>query len=100
LLFLKHLNLGAMKAIRIKTFDRFSNLNRFEIVLIKDVVFQNLAFFVARNEGHLDLKLQNGTQFELRINCDQIQFEKFKVRWERFKANDDYYFDLSDWNKQ
>lgn len=88
-----------MKALRIKTFDQDLKLNRFEIVLIRDIAFQNLTFFSSKNEAYFDLKLQNGEEFSLRLPCDEVQFEPFKRRWERFKENDDYYFDLSEWIK-
>jgi|LauGreDrversion4_2_1035121.scaffolds.fasta_scaffold160108_2 hypothetical protein len=88
-----------MKALRIKTFDQVLNLNRFEIVLIRDIAFQNLTFFSIKNEANFDFKLHNGDEFLLRLPCDEVQFELFKRRWERFKENDDYYFDLSEWIK-
>ena len=93
------LYLGAMKALRIKTFDQVLKLNRFEIVLIRDIAFQNLTFFSIRNEANFDLKLYNGEEFLLKLTCDEVQFELFKRRWERFNENDDYYFDLSEWTK-
>jgi hypothetical protein len=88
-----------MKALRIKTFDQVLNLNRFEIVLIRDIAFQYLTFFLIKNEANFDFKLHNGDEFLLRLPCDKVQFELFKRRWERFKENDDYYFDLSEWIK-
>ena len=88
-----------MKALRIKTFYQFLKLSRFEIVLIRDIAFQNLSFFSIKKEAYLDFKLHNGEGFSLRLPCDEVQFELFKRRWERFKENDDYYFDLSEWIK-
>jgi hypothetical protein len=88
-----------MKALRIKTFDQVLNLNRFEIVLIRDIAFQYLTFFSIKNEANFDFKLHNGDEFLLRLPCDKVQFELFKRRWEMFKENDDYYFDLSEWIK-
>jgi hypothetical protein len=88
-----------MKALRIKTFNHDLNVSRFEIVLLRDIVFQNLNFSSIKNEAYLDFKLQNGQKFLLRFPCDVFQFEIFTRRWERFKANDDYYFDLSEWTK-
>jgi len=87
-----------MKALRIKTFDHDDlNASRFEIVLLRDIVIQNLNFSSNKNESFLDLKLHNGQEFLLILPCDAFQFETFTRRWERFKANDDYYFDLSEW---
>jgi hypothetical protein len=86
-----------MKALRIKTFDHDLNLSRFEIVLLRDIGFQKLNFSSIKNEAFLHLKLHNGEEFILRLPCDAFQFEIFTRRWERFKANDDYYFDLSEW---
>jgi hypothetical protein len=50
-----------------------------------------------KNEAVIQLKFQKGGQMTLCLRCDESQFEKFKLRWERFQANEDYYFDLSDW---
>ena len=86
-----------MKALRIKTFDHDLNVNRFEIVLLKDLAFQNLSFLLSKNEARLDLNLHNGKQFVLKLACDEVQFEKFNWRWDRFMKNEDYYFDLSEW---
>ena len=86
-----------MKALRIKTFDHVLNLSRFKIVLVKDVGFHNLTFLSVENVAYLDLKLRNGENFLLRLPCDEFQFENFRWRWEKFKENDDYYFDLSEW---
>jgi hypothetical protein len=86
-----------MKALRIKTFDHDLNLSRFEIVLLKDIAFQKVSFLLSNNEACLDLELHNGKLFLLKLACDESQFEKFKWRWDRFKENEDYYFDLSDW---
>jgi hypothetical protein len=88
-----------MKALRIKTFDQVLKSNRFEIVLIRDIAFQDLTFFSSKKEAYFDFKLHNGEEFLLRLPCDEVQFELFIRRWERFKENDDYYFDLSEWNK-
>jgi len=98
-LFINRLNLVAMKALRIKKFDQDLKLSRFEIVLIKDIAFQKLTYFSIKNEANFDFKLHNGVEFLLRLPCDKVQFELFKRRWERFKENDDYYFDLSEWTK-
>lgn len=88
-----------MKALRIKTFDQVLKLNRFEIVLIRDIAFHNLTFFASKNEAYFNLKLHNGEEYLLRLPCDEVHFEQFKRRWERFKENHDYYFDLSEWIK-
>jgi hypothetical protein len=86
-----------MKALRIKTCDDVLNLSRFEIVLLKDIFDFSLAFSPLKNEAAIQLKFQKGEQMTLCLRCDESQFEKFKLRWERFQANEDYYFDLSDW---
>jgi hypothetical protein len=86
-----------MKALRIKTYDDVLNLSRFEIVLLKDIFEFSLAFSALKNEAVIQLKFQKGGQLSLNLCCDELQFEKFKLRWERFQANEDYYFDLSDW---
>lgn len=97
--FFNSINLGTMKALRIKTFNHDLKVCRFKIVLLRDIVLQNLNFSLNKNEAYLDLKLHNGEKFLLRLPCDAFQFEIFTRRWERFKANDDYYFDLSEWTK-
>ena len=97
LLFLNLLHLIIMKALRIKTSDQALNLSRFEIVLLKDITNHNLDYQLANHEAFIQLELHQGEQFLLSLTCDEPQFEKFKLRWERFKENEDYYFDLSDW---
>jgi len=86
-----------MKALRIKTSDQALNLSRFEIVLLKDIANHNLDYQLANNEAFIQLELHQGEQFLLSLTCDELQFGKFKLRWERFHENEDYYFDLSEW---
>jgi hypothetical protein len=43
------------------------------------------------------LELHQGEPFLLSLPCDEMEYDKFKLRWERFKENEDYYFDLSEW---
>jgi len=97
LLFLNPLNLKAMKAIRIKIVDHDLNLSRFEIVLLKDIAFHNLDYQLAKSEAVIQLELHQGEPFLLSLPCDEMEYDKFKLRWERFKENEDYYFDLSEW---
>jgi len=97
LLFLNPLNLMAMKAIRIKIVDHDLNLSRFEIVLLKDIAFHNLDYQLAKSEAVIQLELHQGEPFLLSLPCDEMEYDKFKLRWERFKENEDYYFDLSEW---
>lgn len=88
-----------MKAVRIKTCTDVLTLSRFEIVLLKDSIDFKLAFLPLKNEAVLHLKLLKGGLLELSLTCDELQFEKFKLRWERFQLNEEYYFDLSEWRK-
>ena len=97
-IFFNHLNLIAMKAFRVKKFDHFLNVNRFEFVLCKDIVDQKLVFLVSQEKAVVNFELQNGKKFLLSLPCNELEFEKFKIRWERFKENEDYYFDLSEWS--
>jgi len=97
LLFLNPLNLESMKAIRIKIVDHDLNLSRFEIVLLKDIAFHNLDYQLAKSEAVIQLELHQGEPFLLSLPCDEMEYDKFKLRWERFKENEDYYFDLSEW---
>jgi hypothetical protein len=97
LIFLNPLHLIIMKALRIKTSDQALNLSRFEIVLLKDIANHHLDYQLAINEAFIQLELHQGEQFLLSLGCDEPQFEKFKLRWERFQENEDYYFDLSEW---
>ena len=97
LLILNLLHLIIMKALRIKTSDQALNLSRFEIVLLKDIANHHLDYQLANNEAFIQLELHQGEQFLLSLVCDEPQFEKFKLRWERFQENEDYYFDLSEW---
>ena len=87
-----------MKAFRVKKFDPFLNVNRFEFVLCKDIVDQKLVFLVSQEKAVVNFELQKGIKFLLSLPCDELEFEKFKIRWERFKENEDYYFDLSEWS--
>ncbi len=96
-LLLKKSNLGLMKALRIKKCDDVLNLSRFDIVLLKDIFDFSLSFSPLKNEAVIQLKFQKGGQLAFCLRCDESHFEKFKLRWERFQANEDYYFDLSDW---
>ena len=86
-----------MKALRIKTSDQALNLNRFEIVLLKDIANHNLDYQLDTNEAVIQLELHQGEQILLSLPCDESQYVKFKLRWERFQENEDYYFDLSEW---
>ena len=97
LIFLNPLHLIIMKALRIKTSDQALNLSRFEIVLLKDIANHHLDYRLANNEAFIQLELHQGEQFLLSLGCDEPQYEKFKLRWERFQENEDYYFDLSEW---
>ena len=85
-----------MKAIRIKEFDYFLNVGRFEIVLLKNIIDFNLSHSEFKNEAYIQLDYIKG-QFSLSLVCDETQYEKFKLRWESFQHNEDYYFDLSEW---
>ena len=87
-----------MKAFRVKKFDHFLNVNRFEFVLCKDIVDQKLVFLVFQEKAVVNFELQNGMKFLLSLPCNESEFKKFKIRWERFKENEDYYFDLSEWS--
>jgi hypothetical protein len=86
-----------MKALRIKKCDDVLNLSRFDIVLLKDIFDFSLSFSPLKKEAVIQLKFQKGGQLALCLRCDESHFEKFKLRRERFQANEDYYFDLSDW---
>ena len=97
LLFLNLLHLIIMKALRIKTSDQALNLSRFEIVLLKDIANHNLDYQLDTNEAVIQLELHQGEQILLSLPCDKSQYVKFKLRWERFQENEDYYFDLSEW---
>jgi hypothetical protein len=97
LLFSNPLNLEAMKAIRIKIVDHDLNLSRFEIVLKKDIANHSLDYQLAKSEAVIQLELHQGEPFLLSLSCDEIEYDKFKLRWERFQENEDYYFDLSEW---
>jgi hypothetical protein len=97
LLFLIQLNLKVMKAIRIKISDEDLNLSRFEIVLLKDIADHHLDYQLAKSEAVIQLELHQGEPFLLSLSCDEMEYDKFKLRWERFQENEDYYFDLSEW---
>jgi hypothetical protein len=97
LLFSNPLNLNALKAIRIKLVDHNLNSSRFEIVLLKDIVIHSLDYQLAQNLAVIQLELHHGEPFLLSLSCDEIEYDKFKLRWERFQENEDYYFDLSEW---
>lgn len=86
-----------MKALRIKTSDQALNLSRFEIVLLKDIANHNLYYQPAKSEAVIQLELHQGEPFLLSLSCDEMEYDKFKLRWERFQENEDYYFDLSAW---
>jgi hypothetical protein len=97
LLFLNPLNLMSLKAIRIKIVDHDLNLSRFEIVLLKDIADHHLDYQLAKSEAVIQLELHQGEPFLLSLSCDEMEYDKFKLRWERFQENEDYYFDLSEW---
>jgi hypothetical protein len=99
LLFSNPLNLNAMKAIRIKLVDHNLNSSRFEIVLLKDIANHNLGYQLDTNEAVIQLELHQGEQILLSLPCDESQYVKFKLRWERFQESEDYYFDLSEWGQ-
>jgi len=86
-----------MKAIRIKISDEDLNLSRFEIVLLKDIADHHLDYQLAKSEAVIQLELHQGEPFLLSLSCDEMEYNKFKLRWERFQENEDYYFDLSEW---
>ena len=86
-----------MKAVRIKIVDHDLKLSRFEIVLKKDIANHNLDYQLAKSEAVIQLELHQGEPFLLSLSCDEIEYDKFKLRWERFQENEDYYFDLSEW---
>ena len=86
-----------MKALRIKRVDHILNLTRFEIVLVKDIVFQDLVYVAVNSKAVFRFLMYKGDELLLSLPCDEFQFEKFKLKWERFQVNEDYYFDLSDW---
>ena len=94
---MNQLLLKLMKAVRIKTSDQDLNLSRFEIVLLKDIANHNLEYQFAKSEGVIQLELHQGEPFLLSLSCDELEYDKFKLRWERFQENEDYYFDLSEW---
>ena len=97
LLFMNQLHLKTMKAVRIKTSDQDLNLSRFEIVLLKDIANHNVEYQFAKSEAVIQLELHQGEPFLLSLSCDELEYDKFKLRWERFQENEDYYFDLSEW---
>jgi hypothetical protein len=97
LLFMNQLLLKFMKAVRIKTSDQDLNLSRFKIVLLKDIANHNLEYQFAKSEAVIQLELHQGEPFLLSLSCDELEYDKFKLRWERFQENEDYYFDLSEW---
>jgi hypothetical protein len=86
-----------MKAVRIKTSDQALNSSRFEIVLLKDIVIHSLDYQLAQNLAVIQFELHHGEPFLLSLSCDEMEYDKFKLRWERFQENEDYYFDLSEW---
>ena len=94
---MNQLHLKTMKAVRIKTSDQDLNLSRFEIVLLKDIANHNLEYQFAKSEAVIQLELHQGEPFLLSLSCDELEYDKFKLRWERFQENEDYYFDLSEW---
>jgi hypothetical protein len=94
---MNQLLLKFMKAVRIKTSDQDLNLSRFKIVLLKDIANHNLEYQFAKSEAVIQLELHQGEPFLLSLSCDELEYDKFKLRWERFQENEDYYFDLSEW---
>jgi hypothetical protein len=86
-----------MKALRIKTFEEDLHVSRFEIVLMKDIVEVNVAFLPSKNEASIHLNLLQDRQLLLSLSCDDLQFKHFEIRWNKFLTNEDFYFDLSDW---
>lgn len=88
-----------MKALRIKTLDYVLNLSRFQIILLKDVVFSKIKYVDSKGEAIIQLELNNEEKFSLRLPCDETEFERFKLRWNRFQDNEDNYFDLSAWGQ-
>lgn len=97
LLFVNQLHLITVKAVRIKTSDQALNLSRFEIVLFKDIANHHLDYQLANSEAVIQLELHQKEPFLLSLSCDEMEYDKFKLRWERFQENEDYYFDLSEW---
>jgi hypothetical protein len=97
LLFFKAIHLNAMKALRIKTFNDDLHVSRFEIVLMKDIIDVNVSFLPSENVASIQLKLLQDRQLLLSLSCDDLQFEHFNIRWNKFLTNDDFYFDLSEW---
>lgn len=97
LLFFKAINSNTMKALRIKTFNDDLTISRFEIVLMKDIIDVNVSFLPSKNVANIQLKLLQDRQLLLSLSCDDLQFEHFKFRWNKFLMNEDFYFDLSDW---
>jgi len=97
LLFLNLLHLSIMKALRIKIVDHVSHEGRFRILMLKDVVGHNLAYQGEKNEAVIQLELHQGEPFLLSLACEDAQYQKFKLSWDRFLGNDEYYFDLSEW---
>jgi hypothetical protein len=86
-----------MKAFRVKMYNHILHGHRFEIVLCKNLIDQKLVFLLPENKARIKLELKNGVKLLVSLPCNKSQFEQFKIRWEAFKVNEDYYFDLSDW---
>jgi hypothetical protein len=95
--FANQLILCDMKAVRIKTSDQHVDLIRFEMVLLKNIVSHNLYYQMTNKEGFIKLELRQGEPFLLSLPCDEKDFNIFKLRWEIFQENENYYFDLSEW---
>lgn len=86
-----------MKAFRIKTSDQALNLSRFEIVLLKDIANHHLDYQLANNEAFIHLELHQGEPFLLSLACEEVRYQKFKLSWDMFLENEEYYFNLSEW---
>ena len=52
---------------------------------------------MTNKEAFIKLELRQGEPFLLSLPCDEIDFNIFKLRWEIFQENENYYFDLSEW---
>jgi hypothetical protein len=86
-----------MKAIRIKIDDPVSRIRRFEIVLLKDMLVHTLTYHGGDTKVaifHVDCASRS---FSLGLVCEELQYERFELAWEKFQKNEEYYFDLSDW---
>jgi hypothetical protein len=88
-----------MKALRIKILDQVLNTHRFKIVLLKEILVFDLVYLVDKSQSSLRLELKNGASFLLFLDCHLEEFDKFQLDLEKFRANEDYYFDLSVWRE-